>query len=94
MKNFDLKNNFARDWKILVLVFAIVLISLSLFAWKIYLSDSIAGGYLAPVIEPSDTITKIVDKKRLEADILLLETKQAEYLKLKANQPRMVDPSL
>ena len=39
-----------RDWRIIVLCFALILIALSLFAWQIYLSDQIAGGYLSEEI--------------------------------------------
>ena len=86
--------HFMRDWKILVLVFAVGLISLSAFSWQIYLSDKIAGGYLAPAMESSDVLIKTIDQKRLRADLLILQTKQSDYLKLKANQPKLVDPSL
>jgi hypothetical protein len=94
MKNFYLKNNPLRDWKIMVICFAIGLIILSFFAWRIYLSNKIAGGYLAPTIESSSQITKTVDKKRLDADILILENKQNNYLKLKSSTTKLIDPSL
>ncbi len=85
---------FAHDWKIIVLIFALVLISLSLFAWKIYLSDKIAAGYLEPDIESSNLIIKTIDQKRLEKALLILETKQSDYLKLKNSQTKLVDPAL
>jgi hypothetical protein len=87
-------SRFARDWKVIVVCFAIGLISLSLFAWRIYLSNRIAAGYLAPTIESPDTYIKTIDQKRLDADILLLENKQVEFLKLKAAAPKLIDPSL
>jgi hypothetical protein len=86
--------NYIRDWKIVVLIFAIGLISLSLFAWRIYLSNKIAGGYLEPVTEPSGSSLKMIDLKKLQADLLQLETKQADYLKAKAKQNSLIDPSL
>ena len=85
---------FIRDWKIIVLAFAIGLISLSAFAWQIYLSDQIAGGYLAPSVENMSLSVKTVDIKKLNADLLMLQTRQADYLKSKANPVKMVDPSL
>ncbi|MFA7252854.1 MAG: hypothetical protein WC027_03285 [Candidatus Paceibacterota bacterium] len=82
-----------RDWKIMVLIFAVGLISLSIFAWQIYLSDKIGGGYLSPTITAPETNTKTVDKKRLQADIMIFETRADEYQKLKTS-PKVVDPSL
>lgn len=82
-----------RDWKVMVLIFAVGLISLSIFAWQIYLSDKIGGGYLSPTITAPETNTKIIDKKRLQTDIMIFENRAEEYLKLKAG-PKVVDPSL
>ena len=86
--------NFFRDWKRIVITFAIGLLLMSAFAWQIYLSDKIAGGYLAPVIEQTDLSVKTLDKKRLKADVIFLDTRQADYLKLKASRTTMVDPAL
>lgn len=86
--------HFARDWKIVVLVFAAALIFLSFFSWKIYLSDKIGGGYFASELVTTDISVKTIDKNRLQADLLLLETKQADFLKLKATQSKPVDSSL
>jgi hypothetical protein len=85
---------YIRDWKIMVLCFAVGLVLLSLFAWKIYLSNQIAGGYLAPVIESSSAKTRTVDIKKLEASLLILEDQQAEYLKFKSNRNKLIDPGL
>jgi len=82
-----------RDWKIMVLVFAFGLISLSIFAWQIYLSDKIGGGYLSSTITSTETNTKTLDKVRLQADILIFENRADEYLRLK-NSSKVVDPSL
>lgn len=84
---------FARDWKIIVLVFALGLLIVSFFAWQIYLSDKIGGGFLSeevPLVSNIDTL----DTKRLKADLLILETHQSDYQSIKANQPKIVDPSL
>jgi hypothetical protein len=86
--------HFLRDWKILVLIFAIGLISLSLFSWKIYLSNQIGGGYLPTEDVSSDTSVRIINQKKLQTNVLILENKQAEYLKQKNNQTKPVDPSL
>lgn len=86
--------NFARDWKIIVLIFIVGLISLSSFAWEIYLSDQIAGGYLISSEEPFSVSVKMIDEKRLKADLLILDTRQADYLKLKMSQTKISDPSL
>jgi hypothetical protein len=93
MKNLSLKNA-VRDWKIMVSVFAFCLVALSGFAWQIYLSDKIGGGYLAPATEaPADSVN-VVDQKKLGASLSTLQIKQANYIKLKAEHPRSVDPSL
>ena len=86
--------HFVRDWKIMVSIFAGGLILLSLFAWRIYLSNRIAGGYLTPSTESNDLSLKTIDQKRLEADLLLLENKQTEFLKTKASGLKPIDPSL
>ncbi len=83
-----------RDWKIIVSLFAIGLIFISVLAWKIYLSDKIGGGYLTPEIPPANSVMREIDEKSLDAKVLFLENKQAEYLKFKANQPKLVDPAL
>ena len=87
--------NYIRDWKVIVLVFAVGMISLSLFGWNIYLSNQIAGGYLAPEDVSTDVLpAKIIKLSKLQADITLLETKQSDYLKLKGSQVKLSDPSL
>ena len=86
--------HFMRDWKIGVITFAVGLILLSAFAWQVYLSDKIGGGYLAPEPTPAETAAKTIDKSKLQADLLGLQTKQAAGLKLETSQPKLVDPSL
>ena len=64
------------------------------FSWQIYLSNEIAGGYLSSDVVPTESLAKAIDQKKLDADILILQTKQAEFLKIKANRMKMIDPSL
>lgn len=86
--------NFIRDWKMVVLVFAVGLASLSIFSWKIYLSNQIAGGYLASEAVLSDTIIKTIDQKKLSNNLLILETRGADYLKAKSADLKSVDPAI
>jgi hypothetical protein len=85
---------YIRDWKILVIIFALGLAVLSFFAWRIYLSNQIAAGYLKPIIEENSYSNKIIDIKKLKANILIMENKQTEFLQNKANQLKIVDPAL
>ena len=83
-----------RDWKILVLIFAVGLFCLSAFAWKIYLSDKIGGGYLASDTEFIVSIEKTLDEKKLQTDLEMLRVKQSDFLKFEINRYKSVDPSL
>jgi hypothetical protein len=86
--------NFVRDWKFIVLIFVIVLISLSLFAWQIYLSEEIAGGYLTSTLSTSTVSIKTINQKRLETDLSILEERDNILLNIKTTRPKMVDPAL
>jgi hypothetical protein len=86
--------HFVRDWKIMVLCFAVGFIALSIFSWQIYLSNEIAGGYLSSEAVSTEPTTKPIDQKKLKANILIMETRQAEFLKIKANRSKLIDPSL
>ena len=86
--------NLDRDWKIIVVLFAIAMIALSLFSWHIYLSDKIAAGYLTPLTSPEESVVKTVDQERLEADILLFDNRQANFNALRSGQNKFLDPSL
>ena len=86
--------NYIRDWKILVLIFAIGLAGLSIFAWRIYLSDKIAGGYLASEIKESDISVVTLDVNKLKADLNTLQLKQTNFIKVKVDPVKLVDPSL
>ena len=86
--------NAIRDWKIVVLIFAVGVIVLSVFALYIYSSNQIGGGYLTSDTVNPDIAVKTLNLKKLEADISVLENKQADFLKLKATRPKLVDPAL
>jgi hypothetical protein len=85
--------SYVRDWKIIVCVFTVIMFLISFYAWKIYLSNEIGGGYLAsePITEP--TAAKTIDLKKLQSALLLFEARQADFQKIK-DGPRIVDPSL
>ncbi len=93
MRNTNLKN-IIRDWKIVVSTFAVLLIIVSALAWKVYLSREIGGGFFSRAEVPTDTQEVTMDSKRLKADLLIMETKQADFVKVKATRSRLVDPSL
>lgn len=86
--------HFVRDWKIMVLCFATGFIVLSIFSWKIYLSNEIAGGYLSTEAISTEPTTKPINQEKLKADILIMERRQAEFLNIKANRSKLIDPSL
>jgi len=86
--------HFVKHWKIMVLCFAIGLMVLSIFSWRIYLSNEIGGGYLKSEALPEESFLKIIDKKKLQADIQILENKQIEFMNIKSNRSKLVDPSL
>lgn len=83
-----------RDWKIITWLFALGLILLSLFAWNVYLSSQIGGGYFGMVSDQSETATPTIDQKRLQADLKILEARQADLVRTKAGQTKLIDPSL
>jgi len=90
------KNNLSyiiRDWTIIVLFFAIAFILISLFSWKIYLSDKIGGGYLNSNFEITSPSFRTVDKKRLQGVISIMEEKQKSFLEIKNFSSRLIDPS-
>jgi len=86
--------HFLRDWKIIVLIFALGMIIISIFSLQIYLSNEIAGGYLNQGTKTPATLVKVIDQKRLQADVDILKARQANFLKLKTNRPSLIDPSL
>ncbi len=86
--------SFVRDWKIIVWIFAVGMISLSVFCLQIYLSNKIAGGFLASPDVTSDVPVKTINLNKLKADILIMETRQADYLNLKSSSKKPGDPSL
>lgn len=86
--------NIERDWRILVYFFAVGLLLISFFALKIYLSDQIAGGYLNSETTSSGVSTKVLNQKKLQADLLIMQTKKEAFVKLKTYPPKIVDPAL
>ena len=86
--------NHQRDWKILVVVFAVCFILLSVFAWYIYIGDKIAGGFLPQTLPSTETSARTIDQKRLKASVLIMETKRASFQTLRSGRPKTIDPSL
>lgn len=82
-----------RDWKILVVVFAVCFVLMSAFAWHIYIGDKIAGGFLSETFTPTEASTRTIDLKKLKADILIMETKKAAFQALRIGRPKTIDPS-
>ena len=93
MRKMNLKN-IIRDWKIVISIFAVLLIIVSVLAWKIYLSREIGGGFFSNTQIPDDTLEVTMDSKRLKNDLFIMENKQADFAKVKAMRSRLVDPSL
>ena len=83
-----------RDWKIIITFFTLGLLVISIFSWKLYLSGEIGGGYFTDKLSPIDTTKQLIDKNKLQSLISTLETKQADFLKIKAGQGKLIDPSL
>jgi hypothetical protein len=93
-KNIYKKAKPERDWKIIIVLFGLGLLVLSVFAWQIYLSDHIGGGYLAVEVPPADVSARTIDPKRLHTTTTLLETRQADFGSGKIGRARPIDPSL
>ena len=88
MKKLNFKKMTAvRDWQIIISLFTLGLIILSFFAWRIYLSGQIGGGYFNLDSVVSDNTLQTIDQKQLRADILLLQNRSY-------NQLKTIDPSL
>jgi hypothetical protein len=85
---------YVRDWTIMVYLFAAGLILISFFAWQIYLSNHIGGGYFNMNIEPTSTYVRVVDKKRLQIDLNDVEQKEINFLKYKDSQSIPFDPAI
>jgi hypothetical protein len=85
--NFLTKINPARDWKIMISLFALGLVLLSLFAWNVYLSSQIGGGYFTKDKSQENISVKMIDQNKLQSDLLLLENRPAAV-------SRVIDPSL
>lgn len=85
--------NFVRDWRVIVLIFAVGLIFLSSFGLQIYLSNQIAGGYLTPILSSSDATVKTINLKKLNTDVAIMDARQVNFNKLKSTQSKLADPS-
>lgn len=94
MNKKDFGNNYMRDWKIIVLVFAGGLVLLSVFAWQIYLSNQIAGGFLSLTEEVPAVPIRTISEKRLRADLEILQNRQTDFSKNKNNPVKLIDPVL
>lgn len=86
-KNKIEKNIPLRDWKIVITIFAVFWAIISALAWQVYLSDKMGGGYFKLDLPVAEEKTRVIDEKRLQRDILLLEKVAAPTLKV-------IDPSL
>lgn len=82
------------DWQIILFIFVAGLILLAFFAWQIFLSNNIGGVFLNFEEETAAPSVKIIDESRLHAGILILEKKQIDLLKSKAEHSQLIDPSL
>lgn len=81
------KINPSRDWRIITIIFALGLLALSLFAWNVYLSDQVGGGYFSSKISGEESVAKTLDQKKLKDVISTLEKRQPSL-------SRTIDPSL
>jgi hypothetical protein len=86
--------NYARDWRIIIWIFVILFFSLSFSAWQIYLSNKIGGGFGSSKIEDIDNSVLTIDQEKLKTSIIILETKQADFINSKNNRSKLVDPAL
>lgn len=95
MKSLNFKKiNLELHWKIIISIFAIGWSIISIFAWQIYLSKHIGGGYFNIDIPQDELIVRTINKDRLQKDLLILENQQLNFSKIKTNQSKVIDPSL
>jgi hypothetical protein len=87
------KINPSRDWRIIVWSFALVLIVISGFSWRIYLSEKIGGGYFTKSVETTESATREIDIKRLKKAVTISEKRDQAFRELKNNLLRPLDPS-
>ncbi len=80
------------DWKRLILGFAFVLIILSLFAWKIYLSNQIGGGFLKIPKDYPNAAVRTIDLKKIENTVDILKQRESDFLKIKSERTKLSDP--
>lgn len=82
-----------RDWRVIVWIFGVALVIVSAFAWKIYLSDKIGGGYFSPETGTTENQTRVIDTKRLKKAVMISEKRALDSANLKNNLLRPADPS-
>jgi hypothetical protein len=71
--------DFAHDWRIIIWIFFIIFFSLSFFAWQIYLSNKIGGGFGSSKLESIDDSALTIDQEKLQADIIILENRPSGF---------------
>jgi hypothetical protein len=106
MKNFYIKKIFKKtkdkkqfeivlqNWRCLTLTFSVILIVLSLFAWKIYLSNQIGGGYLKIKDNNPSPSIKTIDLIKINKTIDTLKQRDAYFFDIKNKPTKLVDPNL
>jgi hypothetical protein len=88
------KIKYERDWQIIVLAFGLGLIIVSAFAWQIYLSNKIGGGYFESDDVSSGVVVRMIDQKRLENSVSILKQKEIDFENEAGTRTNLVDPSL
>lgn len=82
-----------HDWRILTLSFGVLLVIFSFFAWKIYLSLEVGGGYIKVENSNSDILIKIIDEKRLEKSIYTIKERESNFLKIESEPTELTNPA-
>ncbi len=83
-----------RDWKIVVLSFAVLVLAVSLLSWRVYLSNKIGGGFLESESVITEATVRGIDENKLNSSLNMLENKKSDYENLKVKGLQAVDPSL
>ena len=91
----DLKKEIlpTKDWKYVVITFAIINLCISVFVWILFTSDKIGGGILNNSLDLADPVIISVDKKRLSNDVNFMNQKIESFSDLKENKTVVKDPS-
>ena len=83
-----------RDWEIIVSVFALAFVVITFFAWRVYLSNQIGGGYFGGEKVSDDSYIRVIDRGRLEKCIETIKERTLEYEKFKNRPSSIVGPSI